>query len=239
MRDVKSAAGSIRAERAALTRRRIEDAARARFARDGYASATLRQIADDAGVAVQTLYAVYGTKAELVRSLVRRLRDDPGADAAFGEALAASSTDQALTAFARSIRRRWQGGHDIVAIHADAASADPGLRAEAEMALAARRGGIATLARHLADISSVGPDVVETSSVAPDAAELAAIIDALTLPELYAELTIVHGWAADRYETWLGSMLRTAVRGATAPEAVRLTSPDAIRPRPGARSGRT
>ena len=102
MRDVKSAAGSLRAERAAGTRRRIEDAARARFVRDGYAATTLREIADEAGVAVQTVYAVYGSKTNVVRALVRRLRDDLPADTAFRDALAASTIDEALATFTRS-----------------------------------------------------------------------------------------------------------------------------------------
>ena len=215
MRDVKSAAGSIRAERADATRRRIEDAARARFTRDGYAATTLRQIAVDAGVAVQTVYAVHGSKANLVRALVLRLRDDPGADEAFSDALDAGTPDLALKAFARSIRRRWEGGSDIVAIHGDAASADPDLRADAEAALAARRRGIASLAER---VSSLGGHPGH-------AAELAAVIDALTLPELFIELTVVHGWTAGRYEAWLSE----ALRAAAIPSAERSRSGVAVR----------
>ncbi len=211
MRDVKSAAGSLRAERAAGTRRRIEDAARARFVRDGYAATTLREIAREAGVAVQTVYAVHGSKPNLVRALVQRLRDDPPADAAFQDALAASTPDEAFAAFARSIWLRWEAGHDIVAIHADAASADPEIRGEAEAALTARRGGIAALARHIADIAPVAIDV----------AELAAVLDALTLPGLYAELAVVHSWSADRYETWLRSALRAGAGGSSGAGVVR------------------
>ena len=202
MRDVKSAAGSLRAERAAATRLRIEDAARARFARDGYATTTLRAIAQDAGVAIQTVFAIHGSKPNLVRALVRRLRDDPAADAAYAVALAAPTADEAIAAFARSIRLRWEAGHDIVAIHAEAASADPTIRAESAAALAGRRRGIAALAGHLTAIGAAG-----------DPEALAAVLDALTLPEVYAALTVVHRWSADRYEAWLRSTLLAGVDG--------------------------
>ena len=46
-----------------ITRRRIADAARRLFTRDGYAATTLVGIAREAGVAVQTVYA---------RSMARR-----------------------------------------------------------------------------------------------------------------------------------------------------------------------
>ena len=35
-----------------------------------------------------------------------------------------------------------------------------------------------------------------------------AILDALTLPEVYVELVDVHGWTPDDYEAWLGRSLR-------------------------------
>ena len=41
-----------------------------------------------------------------------------------------------------------------------------------------------------------------------DPAHAAAILDALTLPEVYAELTDVASWTADKYEAWLGQCLK-------------------------------
>ena len=36
------------------------------------------------------------------------------------------------------------------------------------------------------------------------AARATAILDALTLPEVYAELVDVQGWTPDEFEAWLG-----------------------------------
>ena len=64
------ATGSVvkitRRERAKATRRRIAEAALARFSGQGYAATTMDAIAHDAGVAVQTVYFTFHTKAELL-----------------------------------------------------------------------------------------------------------------------------------------------------------------------------
>jgi TetR/AcrR family transcriptional regulator of autoinduction and epiphytic fitness len=204
MRDVKSRSGSLRAERAAVTRDRIEAAARTMFARHGYAATTLREIATEAGVAVQTVYAVYATKGNVMRALVRSVVDDPAADGAFRDALQATSAVDTLTAFARSIRLRWEHGHDVVRIHAEAASADPELRQESVAALAARRRGIAAVAGHLAELE---PGLGEI-------ARIAAVLDALSQPASFEALVAVHGWTADAYEAWLFATVKAVLNGA-------------------------
>lgn len=184
-----------------MTRRRIARAARTMFSSRGYAATTLLAIAVDAGVAVQTVYAVYGSKANILRALGEELVNDPAADAAYVEALAAPDAAQALTRFAHSIRLRWETGHDIVLIGADAASANPTIRAEMAGGVAARRRGIAALARSLA----------ARDAGLGDEARTAAVIDALTVPEVYANLVGAHAWTAGAYETWLAAALRRLV----------------------------
>jgi AcrR family transcriptional regulator len=56
-----------RKERAQQTRRRMIDAAYSLFCQRGYAAATMNDIAEEAGVAVQTLYFTFHTKAELLK----------------------------------------------------------------------------------------------------------------------------------------------------------------------------
>jgi AcrR family transcriptional regulator len=59
-----------RTEQAAQTRARIVDAAGACFTSAGYARTTIRQIADAAGVAVDTVYATFGSKAQVLTALI-------------------------------------------------------------------------------------------------------------------------------------------------------------------------
>ena len=71
MTDVNPAKPSRR-ERAAETRRRMLDAAIACFTAQGYDGTTMAAIAARAGVAVQTLYFTFHTKAELLQQTLDR-----------------------------------------------------------------------------------------------------------------------------------------------------------------------
>jgi AcrR family transcriptional regulator len=201
MRDVKSPAGSLRAEQAAVTTRRILEAARRRFGEAGYAATTLREVATEARVAVQTVYAVFGSKANILRALRESVVTDPAASEAYGAALKAPDLDGALRSFARSIRLRWEAGHDIVMMDSNAAAADPDIRAEVTAANAMRGRGIARLARRLADLDrGLDPRRVE------------ALLDALTLTSVYERLVAHHDWSSDEYEEWLADALGRDIR---------------------------
>ena len=189
---------TLRAERAAVTRRRIAEAARALFSQQGYGATTLVAVAAEAGVAVQTAYAVYGSKAGILRALRESVLRQPEAEALFVAGMEAPRGGQTLELFARSIRMRWEHGRDIVAIHEDAASTDPTLRPEVEAVLATRRAGIGRLSRRLEGDLAPGLDVGRAT----------AILDALTLPAVYGELVDVQGWTPDEYERWLATTLR-------------------------------
>ena len=70
---------SDRRSRAAETRRRMLDAAITCFTGSGYVGTTMAAIAEEAGVAVQTLYFTFHTKAELLQETFDRavLGDGP------------------------------------------------------------------------------------------------------------------------------------------------------------------
>lgn len=195
---------TLRAERAEVTRRRIAAAARRLFARDGYGATTLRHVAVDAGVAVQTVYAVYGSKAGILRALRDLAMDQPEAGAALAQATDQATPGASLDLFARSIRLRWELAGDIVTILGDAATADAAIREEVEVALRARRGGIAAF----------GTALCARFGLAIDPARVAAIVLALSLPEIHAELVAVNGWTEDAYEAWLAGAMRRELLGA-------------------------
>jgi len=86
-----------RRERAQATRRRIIEAALDRFRGQGYAATTMETIAADAGVAVQTVYFTFHTKAELLFAALRVSGgergdpEEPSERAWFGRVMAATS----------------------------------------------------------------------------------------------------------------------------------------------------
>jgi AcrR family transcriptional regulator len=192
MAAVKATRRLTRAERAAATRARILAAARSLFGTRGYGATTLTEIAAEADVAIQTVYAVFRSKHGILRGLSETVVKDPAADAAFGLAMS-SEGPASLAAFARSIRLRWEHGYDVTTIHGIAAMTDPAVRSDLEAVLAIRRNGLRRLVERLAP--SLDPSVGLDRAL--------AILDALTLPELYGELVAVHGWSPDEYEAWL------------------------------------
>lgn len=192
---------TLRQEQAAVTRRRITDAARRLFGRDGYAATTLRSVAADAGVAVQTVYAVFGSKAAILAELRSLVVNLPEADKSFQAAMVAGTIEARLTGFTHSIRVRWELAGDIITINEDAARADPSVRAGVEAARGRRQAGISELVGGLARDLAPGTDV----------AHAMALVDALSLYEVYVQLVIVHGWSPDAYEAWLASELISTI----------------------------
>jgi AcrR family transcriptional regulator len=71
--DVKGARkykSAVRDEQAARTRARILEAASALFLDHGYARTTMKDIADKAGVARDTVHAIFGSKANVLTALI-------------------------------------------------------------------------------------------------------------------------------------------------------------------------
>jgi hypothetical protein len=104
--------------------------------------------------------------------------------------------------FAASIRARWEAGGDIVAVNQHAAMVDPAIRQDVEATLERRRGGMAWFVGTL-------PALLDGL----DTGRAAAVVDALTLYDVYAELVHVHGWRPEAYELWLAERLVDAVEG--------------------------
>jgi AcrR family transcriptional regulator len=87
------------------TRRRLLEAARQRFAEDGYAATTVRDIADDAGVNVALINRYFASKEGLFEACLRHV----------GEELRRSSGDVPLAGIAESIARQMAESADVPA----------------------------------------------------------------------------------------------------------------------------
>jgi AcrR family transcriptional regulator len=192
---------TLREERAAVTRRRILYAARLRFFEDGYAATTLGAVAAEAGVAVQTIYAVFGSKAAILAELRALAVDLPQADDEARAAMSEPTAELRLTRFAYSIRNRWELAGDIVKVHQDAVRVDPSLRPGIAAAEARRHGGIAAFVRAIANDLGVAINVERSIG----------IVNALTLYAVYEELVVVQNWSPDAYEAWLAESLIAGV----------------------------
>src|SRR4029077_8356797 len=131
---VKSGQGR-RELKARATRLRVLGAAERLFVRDGYAAASISAIANEADVAVQTVYAVFGTKRAILAELLdlRIAGDDqliPVRDRESWQAMergtdARLQLDQ-LAAIATGIGQRIAALYEVMA---GAAGADPEIAA--------------------------------------------------------------------------------------------------------------
>jgi AcrR family transcriptional regulator len=205
----RSYSSAKRDAQASETRRSILDAAHELFIAAGYAATTIQAISERAGVAVQTVYAVFGNKRELLRQLIERTitgDDEPAPITDRAEASAVAAEPDARrraeldAALSRSIHERVA---PIVRVAGEAAASDPELAAVMEAVKSARREEMVASARMLA-----GPQGLRTS-----AEEAAATLYVLYSPQVADMLILDHGWTSERYEKWLARMLLETVIG--------------------------
>jgi AcrR family transcriptional regulator len=198
----------IRTARAAESRRRILDAATVLFVRDGYATTSLTAIADQAGLAVETIYKHFGSKANLLQHLLQRtITGDTGGENVIGglseEQIAAlnavpdpSTRLRRICALAAGVYERAAG---IQRVFSEAAGADPVLR---ELWRANR-------ARRVTDIRALFTSFVREGSLSVPLDHAVDIAWVLVGPETFAMLTHDRGWTTQRYERWLYRTLHT------------------------------
>lgn len=197
----------VRQEQAAQTRVRIVDAAAALFESAGYARSTIRQIADAAGVAVDTVYATFGSKARVLTSVIDdRLAAGTGVANVMErpEALAIrDETDQRrqLALLARDLATIVARVGPVFEMMRTAASVEPDMAAVyAEM-----QGYRAMNMRRAIDwVAARGPLRVDVEHAADTLWVLAA-------PDVARLLFDGKGWSTDEYAAWLEDMLVRAL----------------------------
>jgi len=146
--------GNRRREQAKATRRRIVDSAHRLFSADGYPSTTMDAIAAKAGVAVQTVYHVFNTKAELLREVIQVAaagqHDPPPEPAWVQKAFDAKDGRRALAlTIEHGVDMSARVAPLIAAINA-AASTDPSFADYWDASCTVRRNGTAEIVARLA-----------------------------------------------------------------------------------------
>jgi AcrR family transcriptional regulator len=175
------------------------------FAARGYSAATIADVARVAGVAIPTVYKLYGNKRTLMSAIADRWEQQfvPDRDAEEVPADPAA----ALVFWAGFVRRQWETGLDIALIYAGAVASEAEIRKELEPRLAARERMIRTVSERLEPVLNDGLTVKDAH----------AIISALTLPEVYRDLVRDRGWAPERFQDWLEHTLVVQLIAGSAP----------------------
>jgi AcrR family transcriptional regulator len=192
-----------RAVQAEQTRQEILQAARARFARDGYAATSLKDIAADAGVSVQTLYDSVGSKAHLVRSLNDLIDREADLMAIVAEVGTESDPRAMAVIPARVTARLLDRCGDIMRACLAGGLAEPGLVPLVEEGGRRHRDGAAAIAARLAGMKALRRGV----TVDQAALSLAALADFRVGIVLMDD----HGMSIDQIEQWMGEQCIRAI----------------------------
>jgi AcrR family transcriptional regulator len=195
---------SKRREAAARTREAILNAALELFVRQGYAATPMTAIAQESGVALDTVYASAGRKPELARLLIETAISGgsqavPAEERGYVRAIRAAPDAEAKIAIYASAMRMIAGRlAPVLGIIQQAAPAEP--------ELAALWRDIAE--RRAANMHLFVTDLAAVATLRVDPGEAADIVWATNAPELYQLLVYQRGWTPERYEHFLADTWR-------------------------------
>jgi TetR/AcrR family transcriptional regulator, regulator of autoinduction and epiphytic fitness len=193
-----------RQEQAAATRRAILDAAERLFGERGYAGTAVAEIAEAAGVALKTVYAVFGTKAEVLRALWNlRLRGDEDPVAVQDRPWVRDVLDEPdprrrlglVARNARVVRERTAALSEVVR---QAAPSEPQI---AELWERFQRELYELGMRRIAET------LEHDGVLAIDVGTTADVLWTLVHPDTFLLLVRERGWTPETYERWLAEAL--------------------------------
>lgn len=192
-----------RQAQAQATRDKILEAARLRFGADGYVATTLPAIAREAGVAVATVTAVFGTKPALLDALIKSaVRGDaepaPLAEREWWQAvLREPEPIRQLERYAANARRIHGRTTDLFEIVRGAAAAEPEIAVLRRELGESHRQDDGLVAESLAQKGALGRGVTVERA--------ADLLWALGSADLYRLLVVERGWPPEEYEQWLAA----------------------------------
>jgi TetR/AcrR family transcriptional regulator of autoinduction and epiphytic fitness len=196
---------SHRKQQARLTRLQIIEAARKLFITRGYSGATMEAIAQDAGVAVETVYASFGSKSAILSRLVgvSLVGDDEpipllqreGPIAVMGE----RDQKRQVLMFSNDMAEIMKRVAPLFEVMRAAAKSEPEIAELLRKMLAERAEAMKVFIKALL---RNGP--LQGGLTVEDAADT---VWAITSAELYTLLVIDRGWSIEKYSKWLAKAL--------------------------------
>jgi len=194
-----------RQAQARQTRQQIADAARQLFTQRGYAGATIEAIAEEAGVAVKTVYAVFGSKRKILAHLLDiaiggddasiPLLERPDPQAMFQE----RDQRQQLRMMAHGIMTIMERAAPVFEIMRVAAKTEPDIADLLQHILKERWQNMEIVMQHVAGNGAWREGITT--------ARAADIVWTLTSAEIFLLLTVDRGWSKEQYIEWLADSL--------------------------------
>jgi AcrR family transcriptional regulator len=193
----------VRSKQADETRARIASAARKLILSHGFEAATIEAIAREAGVAVPTVYAVFGSKRRILTELVERAAFGPVFQKLISEAEALTDPEARLRVVARIARQVYDGERSESELLRKARVVLPELAAREEERNCGRYEAHCVTVGHLARAGRLNPAI--------NVQEARDILWAFTARDLYRLLVVERKWTPLRYEQWLADALVDAL----------------------------
>lgn len=185
----------LRNRRARETRRRILAAAQQLILERGYGSTTMRDIADTAGVAIQTIYSSVGTKQDILTAFIDQIEDDARLHEFENRFRETDSPREHLRLRAAASRAIFDQGIDTIETLIRAQGTSP------EIAEVLEKGD----GRHRQSVKEWIVDRWDDTVFREDLSyqEVIDLISMLSGSEVYRWLIRRYQWSSDRYEDWL------------------------------------
>jgi AcrR family transcriptional regulator len=184
---------------AAETRREILGAARRLFADHGYANTSVQHIADESGVAVQTVYSSVGPKAALVLALNDLIDEEAGVAVLAAELLDETDPARLIAKAVHLTRQLNERCGDIVRVLLSAEPAEPDAAAAVAEGMRRHEQGASRISQRLAGLGALRADMTPGRA--------AAVFSMMTSPASWRQLTQDAGWSYDEGELWLAASL--------------------------------
>ena len=185
------------------THREILTAARRRFAQKGYRATTVRDVADEAGVSVQTVYDSVGSKRALVLELNNQIDVEAGIPLLAMAAATETDPIAVLAVPARIACALVEHCGDVIRASYAGAIEEPELAAVVTEGHRRHVQGAGMVTARLAALGAVAADA--------DLAELTATVAAVTDVEVALMLVDRYDWSTARLEQWMVGTLRRLV----------------------------
>lgn len=198
-----------RGTRSRATRRRIVDAAAELFIAEGYGSTTLEQVAQRAGVAVQTVYFHFGNKRTVLKEAVdvAAVGDDEPVPLLqrpwVAQMHAEPDPHRVLEIWMAAGREIQERVGPIMAVVRDAAVGDPEMAAQWATNEEQRAMAFRAYAELLESRGALRIPVDEAVDV----------LCALMCFDAYRILTVERGWTPQRWERWMVATVAHALLG--------------------------
>lgn len=199
----------VRAESARRTRQAIAAAARELFLERGYTAASLRDVAERAGVARPTVAAAFGSKPALLRQILDEALagDDEPVPVAqrpwFAPVHEATTPGGVLDAYAAVCVLINGRTARLFEVAHRAAGESPELTELWTTMETNRRTGAGGVVSHIQTLGPIRDDLT--------ADQVADALWTLNAPALYLALVVEKSWPEDDYQRWLACQMRSAV----------------------------